>query len=83
MTKTERERKMIREERIKEFLKEYKTKNSYLQDLCESIYEYYKNQLIKYYIQKSNHPYPNEMITEDELINMSHNKGLLNYHQRT
>ena len=59
--KTERE-KMTAKQRIEDFIKQYRNLNPYWKNLLKSSYDYYKNKQIKYLIELSNHPYPNERI---------------------
>jgi len=48
--------------RINMFLKEFKFKTSYLQDLLDDSYKYYQQELKNEYLKISKHPYPNEVI---------------------
>ena len=75
-----RERKnMTTKQRIKDFIKHYRSLNPYWKNLLKSSYDYYKTKQMKYLIELSNHPYPYEL----ESLNRTTNRSDITITQRT
>ena len=70
---------MRTKQRIEDFIKQYRNLNPYWKNLLQPIYDYYKTKQMKYLIELSNHPYPNERI----LLNNTTNRSDINTPQRT
>ena len=56
-------------EKIKDYLKQYKTLDPYLKNLLSGTYEYYEKKLLKQYLLYGKHPYPEEYRNYQSNIN--------------